>query len=224
MISLQRLKSRGEAAGERFFRHRGYWLLIPVTILMVSRLMSSAPWRMEGLALLAIALALRLWAGAHVGAHSNGSRLEGPTLAVTGPYAHTRHPLYIANILSTLALAVSANSLAWPGMAALVLAVTSLFATLILAEEKTLSTLHGETFRQYRERVPALGWRFQSQDDTKTTLGGDWPASLKRQGRNALYALALWFFFWLAALWRPVLPPTLFSPAPAPIPAEAPAP
>ncbi len=220
-MPFRSLRKSGEVLGERLFRHRGYWLFLPVTVLMISRLLSPAPWRVEGLALLAIALALRFWAGAHVGAHTNGSKPEGPTLALTGPYAHTRHPLYIANAMTALALMVSANSLSWLGFAALGLTVFFFFAALALAEEKALLALHGDGFRQYCERVPALGWRFLPQKKGGLKSRSDWPGSLKRQGRNAFYALALGFLFWLAALWRPVFPHLQSPPMPVPTRAEA---
>lgn len=58
--------------------------------------------------------ALRLWARAHIGPHSRGRFLSSPERCAGGPYRFLAHPLYVANLLAILAIALA---LAGPSLA-----------------------------------------------------------------------------------------------------------
>src|SRR5690606_16577166 len=73
----------------RHFAARGWLLAALFLAVLVARALTplaEAPLRPEWLVYVAAALALRLWAGAHLGAHGNGARVEAPRLVRTGPY------------------------------------------------------------------------------------------------------------------------------------------
>ncbi|MFL5333255.1 MAG: methyltransferase family protein [Geminicoccaceae bacterium] len=73
-------------------------------------------------------------------------------LATTGPFAWTRNPIYLAGYPVMLALAL-AFALDWivPGLA---LATLVLHRGVILREERYLEARFGQSYRDYRARVP----------------------------------------------------------------------
>ena len=102
----------------------------------------------------AIALAgllVRAWASGHI--------RKNERLAVSGPYAHTRNPLYLGSLIMGLGFTVAASGRAW-----LLPALGGLFAALFLGiylpvmrvEAATLAELFGEEYRAYARRVPLL--------------------------------------------------------------------
>ena len=81
---------------------------VPLGFLVVLSflLLSSPTWSLIaiGLSITLAGLALRGWASGHL--------RKNAELAVTGPYAYTRNPLYFGSLLMTLGAAVSGGS-AW---------------------------------------------------------------------------------------------------------------
>ncbi len=71
-------------------------------------------------------------------------------LVSTGPYAHSRHPMYVAWAVGYLGVALIMNAL-WP----LVFLPAGLIAThlVILREERQLENRYGEDFIRYTNRV-----------------------------------------------------------------------
>lgn len=75
-----------------------------------------------------------------------------PTALVTrGPFSFTRNPLYVAQILLVLALAVAMDSL-WFVAAALVLWI-ALDRLVVVVEERTIEEAFGEEYRAYKRKV-----------------------------------------------------------------------
>ncbi len=158
--------------------------------LVVARVRSVAPVHPEWLALIAFGAGYRIWAGVYIGQHSNGSELSGAMLAVRGPYALSRHPLYLANLLAGTGLILFANCLP-PAFAALLI-LLSFFHHDRLArqEEKFLENHWGDAYGDYRARTPRwLGfWKkahgkiknaHEQNPVTAANLGGEfiWAAS-----------------------------------------------
>ena len=96
-------------------------------------------------------LALRAWASGHI--------RKNARLAVSGPYAYTRNPLYLGSFVLGLGFTIAASSDAWRFVL-----LGSLFASLFLGiylpvmrvESLTLAELFGEDYRRYAESVPLL--------------------------------------------------------------------
>ena len=98
-----------------------------------------------GLPPAAAGMALRAWAAGHL--------LKNVRLAVAGPYAHTRNPLYLGTLLVAAGFAVVARSPAW---AALVAAFFSLvYLPAVQLEQQHLRNLFPE-YPDYAARVPAF--------------------------------------------------------------------
>lgn len=103
-----------------------------------------------GLPISLLGLALRAWAA--------GCLAKNQQLAMDGPYAYTRNPLYVGTLIIAFGLALASRS---PGLAAL-FAVVFLFVYLpvIQNEEQHLRQLF-PGYAQYAADVPALWPKFR---------------------------------------------------------------
>ncbi|MCY3808312.1 MAG: isoprenylcysteine carboxylmethyltransferase family protein [Gemmatimonadetes bacterium] len=127
----------------RGFRFWGAWVLA-ICCLWLAR--PSGTSLVAGGSLIAIGLLIRAWAASLL--------QKDRELAVAGPYAHTRNPLYLGSLLMGLGGAVAAAS-PWLGVAFVAFFVRS-YAPAIGRESAELTGLFGESYRSYRASVPAL--------------------------------------------------------------------
>lgn len=135
-----------------------------------------------------LGLGLRAWASGHI--------RKNAQLAVSGPYAHTRNPLYLGSFVLGLGFTIAAASSLW-----LLLLLGGLFAALFLGiylpvmrvEASTLAEMFGEEYRRYAEAVPLL---FPRLSPYKTEAGATkFDADLYmryREYRAALGLLLAW--------------------------------
>jgi protein-S-isoprenylcysteine O-methyltransferase Ste14 len=97
-----------------------------------------------GAAVSLVGLLLRAWAAGHIRKNS--------ALAVSGPYAFTRNPLYLGSFLLGLGFTVGS------GWGPLGLLFTMLFVGIYLpvmrVESETLAQLFGKEFQEYSKAVP----------------------------------------------------------------------
>jgi protein-S-isoprenylcysteine O-methyltransferase Ste14 len=97
-----------------------------------------------GAVLFAAGAAVRTWAAGHI--------RKREALATTGPYAHTRNPLYFGSFLMACGGLVMARNAV---LAAAFLAVAvPVYRLVILKEERFLAGAFGETFAAYVREVP----------------------------------------------------------------------
>jgi len=85
--------------------------------------------------------AVRIWAAGHLE--------KGSEVTTTGPYALTRHPLYVGSTIMGVGLVVAANSLAVAVLVIGYLAVT--YTAAIRSEEAHLTDKFGGHYPAYRE-------------------------------------------------------------------------
>ncbi|WP_251006806.1 isoprenylcysteine carboxylmethyltransferase family protein [Agromyces sp. ISL-38] len=125
--------------------------------------------RAAGAAALAAGCALNVWALRERRRRTTGEfQLEQPqSLVTTGPYALSRHPMYVGWWLIHLGVGVVRGS-AW--MVA-TLPVAVLVEHLgVLAEERGLGREFGDEFADYRERVPRyLAWSWRRMSAARPT-------------------------------------------------------
>lgn len=96
-------------------------------------------------------LLVRAWASGHI--------RKNERLAVSGPYAHTRNPLYLGSMVMGLGFTVAAAGTWW-----LFVLFAGLFAALFLGiylpvmrvESATLAELFGDEYERYAREVPLL--------------------------------------------------------------------
>ena len=95
-------------------------------------------------------LGLRAWASGHL--------RKNEALATTGPYAHTRNPLYLGSLLMGLGFTIAA------GRAFLVLIfiimILGIYLPVMRVEAQTLSELFGKKYERYANEVPLFLPRF----------------------------------------------------------------
>ncbi|MFB3828664.1 MAG: isoprenylcysteine carboxylmethyltransferase family protein [Bryobacteraceae bacterium] len=110
---------------------------------------------MLGLPLAGLGLALRAWAAGHLA--------KNQQLATSGPYGHTRNPLYLGTLLVAAGFAVAARSM---GLGILFAGVFGLiYLPVIELEEQHLRKLFPE-YAGYAARVPALAPRLRGAGST----------------------------------------------------------
>jgi protein-S-isoprenylcysteine O-methyltransferase Ste14 len=136
-----------------------------------------------------VGLAVRAWASGHIRKNSR--------LAVSGPYAYTRNPLYLGSFVLGIGFTVAASSALW-----LFAALGGLFAALFLGiyipvmrvEASTLAGLFGEDYRRYAAAVPLLFPRmtpYRAGDGTTTRFDAGLYMRY-REYRAALGLLLAW--------------------------------
>jgi protein-S-isoprenylcysteine O-methyltransferase Ste14 len=129
---------------------------------------------------------LRLWAAGHMGA-------KGEDLAATGPYAHTRNPLYMGTIIAGLGFCL-ASGLWWSYI--LIFSLFTLFyIPTIISEERLMAERHGETYRDYARHVPRFSWRIASHVRSGAFSFGR--AVMHKEHLVAPQLLILLALFWL---------------------------
>ena len=93
-----------------------------------------------------------LWLRAYAGGYVK----KNAELTRTGPYAHTRNPLYLGSMAIAFGFAVAAGR--WLLGLLLVVMFLAIYIPTILSEESFLRATFPE-FEEYARRVPRLGWR-----------------------------------------------------------------
>lgn len=105
-----------------------------------------------GTVLVAAGIGLRLWAAGHMG-------MKQESLAITGPYAHTRNPLYTGTLVAGLGFCLASGL--WWSYLLLVCLFTLFYIPTIIVEERYLAERHGDAFADYSRHVPRFGWRMR---------------------------------------------------------------
>jgi protein-S-isoprenylcysteine O-methyltransferase Ste14 len=99
-----------------------------------------------GLGLAAIGATGRIWCSFFISGRKDGE------LVTEGPYSISRNPLYVFSCIGLVGVGLTTETLTYP---LLFLAIFGLYYPEIMArEERRLEELFGESFRQYRQRVP----------------------------------------------------------------------
>jgi protein-S-isoprenylcysteine O-methyltransferase Ste14 len=86
-------------------------------------------------------------------AYASGYVKKNRELAVTGPYAHTRNPLYLGSMLIAAGFAVAL--LSWPVAVVLAVGFAIIYIPVIASEERFLRATFPR-FEEYCRRVPRL--------------------------------------------------------------------
>ena len=138
-----------------------------------------------GLAL--IGLGMRAWAAGHI--------VKNNRLATTGPYAHTRNPLYFGSFLIAAGFAIAAH---WSLLLVVVAFFALVYGPTIEKERVKISAMFPEAYSRWEENVPAFiprptAWRDPSVSGTDRFS----PSLYMRHGE---WRAALGFIFALAWL------------------------
>ena len=147
-----------KAAGKTWWEHQrtGLSKLVAVVAFILLALTQSH-WELQdenvatflfstGLGLAAIGSTGRIWCSFFISGRKDGE------LVTEGPYSISRNPLYVFSCIGLVGVGLSTETLTYP---LLFLVIFGLYYPGIMArEERRLEELFGESFRQYRQRVP----------------------------------------------------------------------
>ncbi len=138
--------------------------------------------------------------------YASGYVKKNHELTVTGPYAHTRNPLYLGSMLVAAGLAVALGS--WAIALVLAAGFAMIYSPVIASEEGFLGTAFPE-FETYRRQVPRLIPRLTparlvtQETSSKSASGFSLALYLKHREYNAAIGTALLYACLL--LLRPAL-------------------
>lgn len=159
----------------------------PVAVVYLALSRPTQKWLVVGGAIGVLGLAIRAWAAGHLRKHQ--------ALAVGGPYAFTRNPLYFGSVILAGGFMVAGRSV-WATI--VVAAYLALFYPAVMKrEEGELQAHYGEDFQRYVSRVPLFWPRFSR---AASDIDADrFSTGLYRKNRE--YQAAIGFVLGLLVLW-----------------------
>jgi protein-S-isoprenylcysteine O-methyltransferase Ste14 len=142
-------------------------------------------------------LAIRAWASGHI--------RKNAALAVSGPYAFTRNPLYFGSFILGVGFTVAAAGRWWllPLLGALFAALfLGIYLPVMRVEAQTLRELFGEEYARYARVVPLFVPRLTPYRDERTEpVKFDAALYLRyREYRAALGLVVAWLLLALKSL------------------------
>lgn len=144
-----------------------------------------------GAAIALVGVAIRGWASGHIS--------KNERLATTGPYAHTRNPLYFGSFLIAAGFAIAAH---WALLLVVVAFFVLIYAPTMQRERANIAGRFPEAYETYSANVPAFvprptPWKAtHPEDDGGFSLDlymkhGEWKAGLT-------YLLVVGWLTWIA--------------------------
>jgi len=136
-----------------------------------------------GAAVSFVGVLLRAWASGHI--------RKNDALAVSGPYAYTRNPLYLGSFILGLGFTIGSGRW-WLGIIFAVLFL-GIYLPVMRVESATLAQLFGESFQAYAGAVPLFLPRLTPYRSGQPKVGFDRRLYLRyREYRAALGLLIAW--------------------------------
>ncbi|HEX3105478.1 MAG TPA: isoprenylcysteine carboxylmethyltransferase family protein [Terriglobales bacterium] len=126
------------------------------------------------------------FAGLCIRALASGHVSKNEVLATSGPYAHTRNPLYLGSIILAIGFLIAAKSWLLPLIAAAML--IAIYVPVIRAEEAFLRARFSE-FDDYAAQVPRLVPRVRSYQKRPGSFS--WHLYWKHREYNAVLGAGL---------------------------------
>jgi protein-S-isoprenylcysteine O-methyltransferase Ste14 len=148
-------------------------------------------WLLCGVGIAMCGLLVRGYAAGHLRKHKQ--------LAISGPYAFTRNPLYLGSVLLAAGFSVASHS--WISTLLLAAYLAIFYPVVIRREQTELITLYGAAFVEYVSQVPAFWPRLSRAFPSAERFS--W--SLYRQNREYEAAVGLavaMAILWLLMIWR----------------------
>ena len=145
---------------------------------------------LAGIPISVVGLAIRAWAAGHLA--------KNQMLATSGPYAHTRNPLYLGTLLVAAGLAVASRSF---GLGFLFAAVFVLiYLPVIELEEQHLRKLFPE-YAAYAKQVPRIWPRWRHGTATQPFRRGLYMRNQEYQAVGGFVAGTVWLVWKAWNLW-----------------------
>ena len=136
-------------------------------------------------------LAVRAWAA--------GVIEKNTRLAVSGPYAYTRNPLYLGSTIASVGFAIAAGK--WWLLVMMAVFFAAVYVPVIRREQAHLTELFGPDYAAYVAAVPLLLPRLTPWRPTGTTANRfSWQRYWKNHEYRAAVAFALIIIFLAAKM------------------------
>jgi len=134
-----------------------------------------------------VGVAVRAWASGHIS--------KNEQLAVTGPYAHTRNPLYFGSFLIAAGFAIAAH---WALLLVVIAFWAFVYAPTMERERANISNRFPEAYARYSQNVPAFVPRVKPWRDETLDAGGFSAALYMKHGEWKALLTYLLAIAWLA--------------------------
>ena len=139
-----------------------------------------------------VGVLIRAWATGHI--------VKNATLTTTGPYAHTRNPLYLGSFFLALGIGMATH---WLAVVLVVVFWIAVYGPTITRERDLLRGVYGDAYAEFEANVPAFlprltAWQGPAGADRSASAGFSVPLYLRHKewqaGLGCLVALA-WLRF-----------------------------
>jgi protein-S-isoprenylcysteine O-methyltransferase Ste14 len=134
-------------------------------------------------------------AGLWVRAYAAGYLHKQEVLTVTGPYAHTRNPLYLGSAILALGAGIATHS--WFSALILIVYFAIFYSIVIRREANELHLRHGAAFEEYARAVPLFIPRLTAAKLPGASAGS---FSFAQYKKNYEWEAAVGFLFLLLVL------------------------
>ena len=154
--------------GNFFFKYRSY-TPIPLAAVILYNAQPTNAYVVLGLIFIILGESIRFWAVSYAGGVTRTTTVGAATLCTAGPFAHTRNPLYIGNMLmyNGIVLIAGASNIFSMLMLTWLFFIIQYFLIINL-EEQTLTRIFGTAYLDYTKNVPRLFprlFRWKSDDN-----------------------------------------------------------
>ena len=136
-----------------------------------------------------IGLIMRAWASGHI--------RKNQDLAVSGPYAYTRNPLYVGSFVMGIGFAI-ASGVWWLGIPFSIVFLR-IYLPVMRVEAKELTDIFGDSFKKYAEEVPLFIPRLSKYEDENGSPKG-FEMELYRESQEYQAALGVAFALGILAM------------------------
>ena len=140
-----------------------------------------------GGALALVGVAVRAWASGHIS--------KNERLAVSGPYAHTRNPLYFGSFLIAAGFAIAAH---WALLLVVIAFWAFVYAPTMQRERANISGRFPDAYARYSENVPAFVPRVSPWREEGVELDAFSPSLYMKHGEWKVLLTYLLAMGWLA--------------------------
>ena len=154
--------------GNFFFKYRSY-TPIPLVAVILYNAQHANAYVVLGLVCIIFGESIRFWAVSYAGGTTRTTTVGAATLCTAGPFAHTRNPLYIGNMLmyNGIVLIAGASNILSMLMLTWLFFIIQYFLIINL-EEQTLTRIFGAAYLDYTKNVPRTFprlFRWKSEDN-----------------------------------------------------------
>ena len=167
-----------------FFSYRSY-TPIPIVLLVLYNSEPRLKSISVGFLILLIGEVIRIISVSYAGGITRTRNVGAPSLCCTGPYAHTRNPLYIGNMLIYLGVVIISGAENIVFLLSIVFIFFIFQYTMIISlEEQTLQKLFPEQYQNYKKNVPRIFPRLSPWENSDSRKRSSLLSTLKTEKRT----------------------------------------